>query len=111
MQIVLTLRIWECSPLEVSKAQVDLASANLNTSRTQYEKLKQAFEARPGSVSKDQVDNAENAAKAAKAGLDVAQRQLELTKNGAWVYDIQNQQHLYEALSKAYASSKALLDK
>ncbi|MGA2343389.1 MAG: HlyD family efflux transporter periplasmic adaptor subunit, partial [Steroidobacteraceae bacterium] len=37
--------------------------------------------------------------------------QYELTKAGAWVYDIQNQQRQYTALSKAYAASAALLAK
>ena len=46
-----------------------------------------------------------------QGNLGVARRQYELTKAGAWIYDIQNQQHLYEALSKTYASGTALLAK
>ena len=53
----------------------------------------------------------ENAAKVAKANLETAQKQYELTKAGAWIYDIQNQQHQYEALTKTYESGKALLAK
>jgi HlyD family secretion protein len=34
-----------------------------------------------------------------------------LTKAGAWIYDIQNQEKQYIALSKAYASAAALLAK
>ena len=41
--------------------------------------------------------------------LDVARRQLELTKVGAWSYDIANQQKQYEALKKAYKAANALL--
>ena len=47
----------------------------------------------------------------AKANLAVVQKQYELTKAGAWVYDIRNQENQYEALSKAYQSSNALLAK
>jgi HlyD family secretion protein len=97
--------------LEVSKAQVEFSGANLKTSQDQLDKLRKSHELDSKSVSKDQLDNAENAVKAAKANLGVAQRQYELIKAGAWVYDIQNQQHQYEALSKAYASSRALLAK
>ncbi len=97
--------------LEVSKAQVDFAAASYKTSLAQYEKQKKSYELNPKSVSPDQLDNAENAAKAAQANLLVAQKQYELTKAGAWIYDIRNQQYQYEALSKALASSKALLEK
>ena len=41
----------------------------------------------------------------------VVERQYELTKAGAWIYDIQNQERQYTALSKAYAASAALLAK
>jgi HlyD family secretion protein len=57
------------------------------------------------------MDNAENAVKVAKANLEVSQRQYELTKAGAWVYDIRNQENQYHALTKAYMSSNALLAK
>lgn len=95
----------------VSKAQVDYAAANLKTTRDSLDKLRKSEALDPKSVSKDQLDNAENAFKVAQANLGVAQRQYELTKAGAWIYDIQNQQHLYEALSKTYASGAALLAK
>ncbi|MGA2223433.1 MAG: biotin/lipoyl-binding protein [Syntrophobacteraceae bacterium] len=97
--------------LEVSKAQVEVAAANLKTSQDQLSKLKKSFELDSQSVSRDQLDNAENRARVAKANLDTAQKQYELTKAGAWSFDIQNQQRQYEALSKTYESGKALLDK
>jgi len=97
--------------LRVSKAQVDYAAAQLRTSRDTMIKLKKSFALDPKSVSKEQLDTAENTAKANQANLGVLRRQYELTKAGAWVYDIQNQQHLYEALSKTYASGAALLAK
>ena len=97
--------------LRVSKAQVDYAAANLKTSLDTLEKVKKSYTLDPKSVSKDQLDSAENAYQAARANLEVAQKQYELTKAGAWIYDIQNQQHQYEALSKTYESGKALLAK
>ena len=52
----------------------------------------------PESVSKDALDNAINARKVAQANLDVVTRQYELTKAGAWVYDVRNQEKQAEAL-------------
>ncbi len=86
--------------LDVAKAQVDYASANVKNTEDQLDKQKQSFQLNPKSVSKYALDNAENAVKVAKANLEVAQKQYELTKAGAWVYDIKNQENQYEALSK-----------
>jgi HlyD family secretion protein len=97
--------------LRVSKAQVDYAAAQLRTSQDTLTKLRKSSAMDPKSVSKDQLDTAENTVKANQANLGVARRQYELTKAGAWIYDIQNQQHQYEALSKTYASGAALLAK
>ncbi len=97
--------------LRVSKAQMDSAAASLKTTRDSLSKLRKSHAMNPQSVSKDQLDNAENAFKVAKANLGVAQRQYQLTKAGAWIYDIHNQQHLYEALTKTYESGQALLAK
>ncbi len=65
----------------------------------------------PKSVSRDQLDNAANAVNAAKTNLEVARRQYDLTKAGAWIYDIQNQEHQARAASKSYAAGQALLAK
>ncbi len=97
--------------LEVARAQVDLASANLKTAMDALDKQKHSFEIAPESISRDALDNATNAAKVAKANLDVAARQYELTKAGAWVFDVKNQEKQHEALSKAHAASSALLAK
>lgn len=97
--------------LEVSRAQADYAAANLKTFESQLEKLRRASAMDPRAVSKDQLDNAENAVNSARANLEVARKQLELTKAGAWTYDIRGQERQYEALLKAQASSMALLDK
>ncbi|MCL5022625.1 MAG: HlyD family secretion protein [Nitrospirae bacterium] len=97
--------------LEVAKAQVEFASASLKSAQDQLDKQKKSYELDPRSVSKDALDNAENAVKVAKANLEVVRKQYELTKAGAWVYNIKNQENQYNALSKAYAASSALLAK
>ncbi len=97
--------------LEIAKAQVELATANLKTAQDQLDKQRKSYELYPKSVSKNDLDNAENAVKVAKANFEVAQKQYELTKAGAWVYDIKNQENQYIALTKAFISSNALLAK
>jgi len=97
--------------LRVSKAQVEYAAAQLKTSQDTLNKLRKSYQMDPKSVSKDQLDTQENTFKTNQANLGVARRNYELTKAGAWIYDIQNQQHLYEALVKTYESGQALLAK
>lgn len=97
--------------LDVSKAQLDLAKANLRTAETQLEKLQNAYDMDTKSVSKDSLDNAINATKVAQASLAIAHRNYNLTKAGAWSYDIQNQERQYIALSKAYQAGSAMLAK
>ena len=97
--------------LEVASAQVTLAAASLKNSQDQLDKQRKSFELNPKSVSKNDLDNAENGVKVAKANLDVVQRQYELTKAGAWIYDIRNQENQYRALAKSYAAADALLSK
>lgn len=97
--------------LRVSRAKVDYAAAQLTTSRDKLNKLRKSYQLNPKSVSKNQLDTAEDTVKANQANLCVARRQYELTKSGAWIYDIQNQQHLYDSLTKTYESSAALLAK
>lgn len=97
--------------LEIAGAQADLARANLKSSKDSLDKQKASYELDPNSVSKDTLDTAWNAVKVAQANLEVAEKQLELVKAGAWSYDIRNQEKQYEALSKAFLASSALLAK
>ena len=97
--------------LAVTRAQLDQAQANLVTSVDQRDKIHRSFEIDPRSVSRQTLDTAEDTVKAAQTGVDVARRQLELTKAGAWVYDVQNQARQYKSLSAAADASQALLDK
>ena len=97
--------------LDVAEAQVKAAQAMLKTADDALEKQQTAYEMNPRSISKDALDSAINAAAVAKANLAVAKRQYDLTKAGAWVYDIKNQERQYNALQKSYLASSALLSK
>jgi len=97
--------------LDVTEAQVVAAQASLKTAEDELNKQRAAFEIDPRSVSKDALDSAINAAAVAKANLEVAQRQRDLTKAGAWIYDIRNQERQYNALDRSYRASSALLAK
>ena len=97
--------------LDVAEAQVLAAEATLKTAEDQMNKQEAAFEMDPKSVSKDALDGAVNAAAVARTNLEVAQRQRDLLKAGAWSYDIRNQEKQQQALQKAYAASSALLSK
>lgn len=97
--------------LQVVTAQARLAEAAQRTARDQEAKQERAYLLDPKAVSRDALDNARNARRNADANVAVAARQLALTKAGAWRYDIENQERQYEALSKASAAARALLDK
>jgi HlyD family secretion protein len=97
--------------LDVAKAQVDAAQASLKTTQDELLKQQTAYDLNPKSISKDALDSAANAAAVAKANLEVAQKNYDLTKAGAWIYDITNQEKQANGLEKAYLSSSALLAK
>lgn len=97
--------------LAVTKAQVDQAQSNLKAARDQYDKRRASYEFDSRSISKDVVDTAQDAVAQARTSLEVAQRQYELTRAGAWSYDISNAQKQYEALSQSYLAASALLKK
>jgi HlyD family secretion protein len=97
--------------LAVAVAQLDQAQANLRTLVDQRDKLQRSVALDVRSVSRESLDSAVDAAKAGEATVGVAQRQLELTRAGAWAFDVQNQQAQYAALSHAYDAGKALLGK
>ncbi|MFM0455314.1 biotin/lipoyl-binding protein [Paraburkholderia nemoris] len=97
--------------LAVMKAQVDQAQANLHAAQDQYDKRLVSYKIDSRSISKDVVDTARDAAAQAQTALEVAQRQYELTRAGAWSYDISNAQKQYEALTQSYKAASALLQK
>ena len=97
--------------LQVSVAQVENARAALKMAEDTLAKQQRSYDVDPRSVSLDTLDNDKNAQKVAATNLKVVERQYELTKSGAWIYDIQNQQRQYTALLKSYEASAALLAK
>jgi HlyD family secretion protein len=97
--------------LQIAVSQVAAAQASLKTSTDQLVKQRASYAADPRSVSKLVMDDAINAVRVAQANVDVAQRQLELTRAGAWIYDVRNQEAQYTALAKSAAAARALLRK
>lgn len=97
--------------LDVAEAQVLAAEAALKTAEDQMNKQEAAYEMDPKAVSTDALDGARNAAAVARTNLEVAQKQRDLTKAGAWSYDIRNQEKQQDALQKGFAASTALLSK
>jgi HlyD family secretion protein len=97
--------------LDVAEAQVVAAQAALKTAQDALDKQQAAYDLNPKSISKDALDSAANAVANAKANLEVARRQRDLTRAGAWVYDINNQERQYDALTKSHSSASALLAK
>jgi HlyD family secretion protein len=96
--------------LEVARAQVENARANLKNAQDHSSKLQAGYDERQV-VTRDDLDNAVNATNAAATNLLVAQRQYDLVKAGAWSYDVKNQEMQYQALAKASAAADALLAK
>ncbi len=97
--------------LAVSAAQVDNARATLKNARDQLSKEQRSYEMDPKSVSKNDLDNAINAERIAATNLEVVNKQYLLTKAGAWIYDIENQERTYTSLQKSYLAAAALLAK
>jgi HlyD family secretion protein len=97
--------------MDVAEAQVLSAQASLKTAQDELDKQETAYDVNPKSISKDALDNAANAVVTAKANLEVARKQRDLIKAGAWSYDITNQERQYNALYKSFLSASALLAK
>jgi len=97
--------------LAIAQAQLTQAEENLLAVRDQYDKRAASYKIDPRSVSKDVLDTARGNLKQAEAAAVVAARQYELTKAGAWSYDIATQEKQYLAAQQAYRSAKALLEK
>jgi HlyD family secretion protein len=93
------------------QSQLVLAKTSLIVARDQYDKDKASYDADPKSISRDVLDTAKDTAVQAVAALDVARKQYDLVKAGAWSYDIDNQDKLYRSIQQSYEASKALLVK
>lgn len=74
--------------VEQQKSQMELAGANLKTSQDQLEKMKRSYDLDPRSLSKNDLDNAINAVKVARANVDVARKQYLLAQTLLYKYMI-----------------------
>jgi HlyD family secretion protein len=97
--------------LAVTRSQLDAAQANLRLMQDQYDKQQRSYGIDPRSVSRDVLDNAADNLSIARANREVSQRQYDLTRAGAWVYDVRNQQKQVDALERAATAADALLAK
>ncbi len=95
--------------LAVAKAQVVQAESTLKAVSDQYAKRRASYDIDPKSISKDVLDTAQNALDQAASSREVAARQYDLSKAGAWRYDIINQEKQYAALDRAFKAANALL--
>ena len=97
--------------LEIARAQLAAAAAAQRVANDAYAKRQASYDIDPRSISQDALDSSRDASDEADAAALVARRQLELTKAGAWKYDIASQQQQVEALNASLAAAQALLGK
>ena len=95
--------------LAIAAAQVEFAAASARVLGNQYEKRRLAVEIDALSISKDALDTARDAARQADTALAVARKEYELTKAGAWSYDLLGQEAQVAALEQAQRAAEALL--
>ncbi|MBU2819563.1 biotin/lipoyl-binding protein, partial [Acidithiobacillus ferrooxidans] len=95
--------------LTIAEKQVEYARASLKYQQAQLGITQRERAIDPQAVSKLALENVQNSVLIARNNLKVAQAQYALTRAGAWRYDIRNQQAIYDAAQKTYASSSALL--
>jgi len=94
--------------LAVALSQVNLAESAMKVSSDQYDKDRASYDIDPKSISRNALDTAQDSLNQAASALDVARKQYELTRAGAWSFDIVNQQKQYDALRQAYEAANAL---
>jgi HlyD family secretion protein len=97
--------------LVVAEAQLAAAEATARQARDSWDKQQHAYDIDPHAVSRDALDTARNAWLVADANRVTAQRSLELTRAGAWVYDVRNQEATALSLAKSAQAARALLSK
>jgi HlyD family secretion protein len=97
--------------LAIARVQVALAESNLKAAEDPYDKDRAAYDLDSKTISTTVLDSAKDAVDQASVSLQVAQSQLELTKAGAWSYDIDNQAKLSSSQKQEYESANTLLNK
>lgn len=97
--------------VDVALAQVAQARAAVKAAEGQHRRLAKAAALDARAVSREALDIASDAVAQARAALAVSQRELDLLRAGPGAPDIANQKAQTDALDRAWASSKSLLDK
>ncbi len=97
--------------LDVAVAQRDAAAAAVKLAQDQYQKQAKLAQINPQLISKDSLDNYADALNLAQANLEVATRQLTLSRAGAWRFDIDSQQKQYDAAVHTAQAAQALVEK
>ena len=97
--------------LDVVDAQVVSAQTIVKSAQDSYDKERAAYTLNPKAISRNTLDSSATAVATAIANLDVARKQRDLMKAGAWSYEIRNQEQQFEGLDAAYRSASALLAK
>lgn len=97
--------------LDVANAQIVAAQTVVRAAQDAYDKQRAAAALDPRAISKNALDSAATAVTTANANLEVARKQRDLLRAGAWSYQIANQRRTYESLEAGYLSAKALLAK
>ena len=95
--------------LAVAAAQVDNAAASHKNAADTFAKWEKSYQLDPRSVSRDTLDSARNTEVITATALKVATRNYELTRAGAWRYDIVNQQLQADAAAKSRDAARTLL--
>jgi HlyD family secretion protein len=95
--------------LAVAEAQVKQAAAALAVVSDPLEKRRAVLALAPGAISREALDTAIGARDQAVAALELAERQLTLTRAGAWPFDIATQLQQREALEEAVRNAQAIL--
>ena len=90
---------------------MDYANAQVQYAESNYQKLLKSYEINPKSVSKQDLDNAKYALEETKQNLKLAMKNYELTKAGAWSYDINTQYQIYKSDEYAYNNALELFKK
>jgi HlyD family secretion protein len=97
--------------LAVADSQVRQADATWQLANDQYEKRRSAAAADAGVISREALDTARGTRDQARAALEVARRQAELVRAGAWSFDIEAQTRQRDAAREAVRNAEALLDR
>ncbi len=97
--------------IPTSSGPAEVAEANLKVVKDTYAKRFAIHLTSPTAISQDELYTDNDAVMQAQAALDLANKQNDLTKAGAWSYDLANEEKQYAGLKQASDAANALLAK